>query len=187
MPSHTAERSSPLDGIGGCHVSRGNCVRPETIRPDDTGEGLTVPDRHGPLRQYRYLLEIEGVAIAGFSQCLLPTSRTATIEYREGNDPPKPRKLSGLNDYGPLVLEKGVTAESTELAEWRTLVVQGKTDEARRPVAVVLLDTEGNPSARWEFENAWPSAYEGPRLSATRDGVAIERLVVVNEGFERVE
>jgi len=146
-----------------------------------------MPDRHGPFRVARFLLEIDGVAKAGFSRCRLPTSSTTVVEYREGNDPPRPRKLAGLTDAGPLVLRSGVTTDSVELAEWRRLVQQGKVDDARRSIAVVLLDAEGSVGARWEFRNAWPARYEGPTLDADRSAVAIETLEIVSEGFERAD
>jgi len=146
-----------------------------------------MPDRHGPFRVARFLLEIDGIAKAGFSHCRLPSSSTAVVEYREGNEAPTPRKLAGLNDYGPLVLRSGVTDDSVALAEWRHLVEAGKVGEARRTIAVVLLDEEGATAARWEFRNAWPARYEGPRLDANRSAVAIETLEIVAEGFERAD
>jgi phage tail-like protein len=146
-----------------------------------------MPDRHGPFRVARFLLEIDGIAKAGFNHCRLPSSSTAVVEYREGNDPPTPRKLAGLNAYGPLELRYGVTTDGVEIAEWRRLVEQGKVDEARRSIAVVLLDEEGSPGARWEFRNAWPARYEGPRLDADRSAVAVETLEIVCEGFRRVD
>ncbi|MGM0715963.1 MAG: phage tail protein [Halobacteriota archaeon] len=142
--------------------------------------------RADPYRQMRFLLEIDGLVIAGFSRCDLSTTTSSVIEYREGNESPTPRKLPGLNTYGPLVLETGVTDQSFELFEWRALVEQGNIEEARRLIAVVLLDAMGMPAARWTFREAWPSEYEAPRLSATTDEVAIERLFVVHEGFGRV-
>ncbi|OYR57182.1 phage tail protein [Halorubrum halodurans] len=144
-----------------------------------------MPDRHGPYRRIRFLLEIDGVAKAGFSRCALPAARTDVIAYREGNDPPAPRKLAGLNRHDPLVLESGATDDSIALAEWRQLVEQGKLGEARRAIAVVLLDEEGGAGPRWEFRNAWPSRYVAPDLDADRSEVAIERLGIVHEGMER--
>ena len=146
-----------------------------------------MPDRHGPLRNVRYLLEIDGIAVAAFSQCGLPENSTEVVEYREGTDRPTVRKLWSLNDYGTLTLEKGTTEDSLELFEWRKLVEQGQVDEARRNIAVVLLDEEGEPAARWEFRDAWPTQYGGPDLDATGNEVAIESLEIDHEGMERVE
>ena len=144
-----------------------------------------MPDRHGPYRRVRYLLEIDGVAKAGFSHCSLPSARTDVVAYREGTDRPTPRKLGGLVRHGPLVLETGVTDDSLALYEWRTLVEQGNLDEARRAIAVVLLDEEGGSGPRWELRNAWPSRYAAPDLDAGRSGVAVERLEIAHEGMER--
>lgn len=146
-----------------------------------------MPDRHGPFRQIRFLLEIDGIAKAGFSTCRLPASSSDVIEYREGNDPWRTRQLAGLARYGPLVLKSGVTTDSVELFEWRELIEQGKVDEARRPIAVVLLDEEGDPGPRWEMADAWPRRYEGPPLEAAGTDVAIETLEIVVEGLERVQ
>ena len=145
-----------------------------------------MPDRHGPYRRLRFLLEIDGVAKAGFSRCQVPENRTQVVEYREGTDPPTMRKLWGLSTPTPLVLESGVTDDSVELFEWRQSVQRGDVDEARGPIAVVILDEEGNPGPRWELRNAWPARYEGPTLDASTSDAAIERLVVVHEGMRRV-
>jgi len=146
-----------------------------------------MPDRHGPFRNVRFLLEIDDIAQAGFSQATIPETTTDPIEYRDGNEAPTVRKLAGLTTYGNLTLQWGTTPESTELFEWRKLVEQGKVDEARRSIAVVLLDEEGNPAARWQFRNAWPTQYDAPDLDASGNEVAIESIEIAHEGMERVE
>lgn len=146
-----------------------------------------MPDRHGPYRNVRYLLEIDGIAVAGFSQCSLPENSTEAVEYREGNDRPTVRKLWSLNSYGTLTLEKGTTEDSMELFEWRKLVEQGQVDEARRNIAVVVLDEEGESGPRWEFRDAWPTQYDAPDLDASGNEVAIESMEFDHEGMERTE
>lgn len=144
-----------------------------------------MADRHGPYRRMRFLLEIDDVPKAGFTRCHVPESRSTVVEYREGNDPPTRRKLWGLNEYGPIILENGVTDDSTTLTEWREQVERGNLEEARGNVAVVLIDETGEFGPRWEFTNAWPAEYDGPNLDANRDGAAIERLEIVHEGMRR--
>lgn len=144
-----------------------------------------MPDRHGPYRNVRYLLEIDGIAIAGFSQCTLPENSTEAVEYREGTDPPTVRKLWSLNSYGTLTLERGTTEDSIALFEWRRLVEQGNVDAARRNIAVVVLDEEGEPGPRWEFRSAWPTQYDGPDLDASGNEIAIESMEIDHEGMER--
>jgi phage tail-like protein len=143
-----------------------------------------MPDRYGPFRNHRFLLEIDGIAEAAFSEASIPEASTGVIEYREGNEAPTSRKLKGLNSYGNITLRKGIT-ESTELYDWWTLVEQGKLEEARRSAAIVVLDEEGQPGPRYEFRDAWVRQYDAPDLDASGDGVAIESLELVHEGMER--
>jgi len=146
-----------------------------------------MPDRYGPYRNARFLLEFDDLVKAGFSTCTIPENSTEAVEYREGNDSPTTRKLWGLNSYGTLTLENGVTDDSLELFEWREQVEQGKLDDARQDVAVVVLDEEGNPGPRWEFRRAWPTSYDAPDLDASGGDVAIESIEIEHEGMRRVE
>lgn len=143
--------------------------------------------RNDPHRNARFLLEIDGVNIAGFSQATIPESTTEPVEYRTGNELPTMRKLGGLTSYGNLTLQIGVTDDSLALFEWRQLVEQGNFEDARRNIAVVLIDEEGNQAARWTFREAWPTNYDAPDLDASGNEVAIESLEIVHEGMERVE
>ena len=143
-----------------------------------------MPDRYGPFRNHRFLLEIDGIAEAAFSRASIPEASAGVIEYREGSEAATSRKLKGLTSYGNVTLSKGIT-ESTELYDWWKLVEQGKLEEARRSVAIVVLDEEGQPGPRYEFRNAWVRQYDAPDLDASGEAVAVESLELVHEGMER--
>ena len=132
------------------------------------------------------MLEIDGIVQAGFSDVTIPDISTDPIEYREGNEDTTVRKIPGLTKYGNLILKWGIT-DSMELFEWRKQVIQGKTGEARKNIAVILQDEGGNPAARWEFKEAWPSKYDAPDLSAKGNDIAIESVEIVHEGMDRVQ
>ncbi len=146
---------------------------------------MPVGERIDPYKSYRFLVEIDGIIQAGFREVTIPDSSQDPVEYREGNEPPTARKLSGLVKYGNVSLKWGIT-DSLELYNWRKMVEQGKTKDARRNMAIILMDEEGTPSARWEFSDAWPSKYDAPDLNATGNDVAIENLEIVHEGMQRV-
>jgi|LGVE01.1.fsa_nt_gb phage tail-like protein len=144
-----------------------------------------VGERKDPYRNFRFLLEIDGLVQAGFSEVTIPDASSDVVEYREGNEPTTVRKLAGLRKYGNITLKWGIT-DSMELYEgWRKPVEDGKTDEVRKNVAIILMDEMGNPAARWEFVEAWPSKYDAPDLNAKGTDVAIETLEIVHEGMER--
>lgn len=141
--------------------------------------------RKDPYKNFRFLVEIDGIVQAGFSEATIPDSTQEPIEYREGNEPPTVRKLPGLITYGNLILKWGIT-DSLEVYNWRKLVEQGKTKDARRNMAVILMDEEGNPAARWEFDDAWPTKYIAPDLNAKGADIGIEALEIAHEGMKRV-
>ncbi len=142
--------------------------------------------RNDPYRGFRFLVEIDGLIQAGFSEVTIPDSSQEPIEYREGSDLPTVRKLAGLIKYGNVVLKWGTT-DSLELYEWRLSVEEGREAEARRNMAILVLDEKGVPSARWEFREAWPTKYDAPDLKSTGNEVAIETLEISHEGMKRVK
>jgi phage tail-like protein len=143
--------------------------------------------RKDPFGNYRFRIEISGVAQANFSEVIFPESISEVIEHRDGTDPVNsPRKQAGLLTNGNLILKWGLTA-SMELYNWRKLVEQGKLSSARRPLSVVLMDEEFTEAARWDFANAWPSKYKGPDLNAQGNDIAIETLEIVFESMQRVK
>jgi phage tail-like protein len=70
--------------------------------------------------------------------------------------------------------------------QWRKLVEQGKIDEARKNGTITMYNQQGEPVARWNFINAWPSKLTGPSANASNNEVAIEELEITHEGYERV-
>lgn len=144
-----------------------------------------MPDRHGPYRGNRFIVEIGDIAIADFSRVHLPAAGAAVVDYRTGNDKNwNTRKLRGATEYETLVLERGVT-ESTELYDWFKQTENGAVDEVRKNIAVILNDEENQEAVRWEFTDAWPIRYEPPLLDANTNEVAVETLEIAHEGMER--
>jgi len=141
--------------------------------------------RKNPYKNYRFLVEIDGIVQAGFKEVTIPDSSQDPIDYREGSDQPTVRKIPGLIKYGNVSLKVGVT-DSMELYNWRKLVEDGKTDEYRRNMAIILINEQGDPTGRWEFSDAWPSKYDAPDLNATENNIAIEAIDIVHEGMKRI-
>lgn len=139
-----------------------------------------------PCTNNTFLLEIDGIQQAAFSEVMIEGNKTDPILYRNGNEPTTVRKLAGLTVHRNVSLKWGIT-DSVELHNWRKQVVDGQMDKACRNCAVVCLDAVGNPAARWEMTRAWPCEYHGPNLNATGNEVAIESLVLCCEGVVRTQ
>ncbi len=138
--------------------------------------------RPQPYLNCNFLVEIDGVAVAAFSEVALPDLAIDVIEYRTGSDKTNSvRRLPGLAKLGTLVLKRGIVGDLA-LFNWIRGVTQGQAD--RRNIAVVLLDEQRNPVQRWLVRDAWPTRYVGASLNAQGNDVAIEQLELACEGIE---
>jgi len=146
-----------------------------------------MAERKDPYKNFRYLVELDGITQGGFSEVTIPDSTQDVIEYREGNELTiTARKQPGLIKYGNVTLKWGVT-DSMELYEWRKMVEDGKIKEARKSMSINILDDEGNAVGRWQFENAWPTKYDAPDLKATGNEISIESIEIAHEGMLRTK
>jgi phage tail-like protein len=140
-----------------------------------------MSQRTDPYRNFNFLVEIEGLGQAEFSEVLLPEASVDVIEYREGGEVGAGRKLPGRIHFGNLVLRWGITT-SRGLYDWWKTVQDGQTQ--RRNVSVILLDEGRNPVKRWNFFSAWPVRYQVSALEAIGHGVVLETLEIGHEGME---
>lgn len=144
--------------------------------------------RNDPLRNFRYRLEIDSITQAGFSEVAIAETTIDAVDYREGNEPPHVRKLSGLTKYGNITLKWGLTvgAGAMDLFKWHQDVSAGLIKERRKKVVIVAQDEAGVDAARFVVTDAWPVKYDPSDLSGKGNEVMIELLELVNEGIERV-
>lgn len=135
-----------------------------------------------PFANFNFLLEIEGITIAGFSEVTGLNSEQNVIEYREGNEGITPRKLPGLTKFGNITLKRGISPDM-QIYNWRKTVTDG--DIVRKNVSIVLQNEKHDEAVRWNLVNAWPSKYTGPDMKANANEVAIETIELAHEGLER--
>lgn len=143
---------------------------------------MAPPQRDDPYPAFNFVVEIDSVAAARFSEVTGLESETDVIEYRVGGEASTVRKLPGLTRYANLVLRRGVT-QNTELSTWRRTIEDGKVD--RRDGSIVLLDEDGTEAVRWNFSRGWISKWSGPTLDAAANEVAIETIEIAHEGLRR--
>lgn len=138
--------------------------------------------RNDPYGQFNFLIEIDGVTTAGFSEASGLTSDTNIMEYRNGSEPlpSTVRKLPGLIKFGNITLKRGYTQDIT-LWTWRQTVLNGTPQ--RTTGTVTLLDEARNPVLSWTFTQGWPTKLEGPGLNGKTSEVAVEILEIAHEGL----
>jgi phage tail-like protein len=136
--------------------------------------------RHDPFSAFNFLVEIDGVTVAGFSECAGLNAESDVIEYRVGSEEATMRKLPGMKKYTNITLKRGLT-DNKDLWTWRKHVLDGRTQ--RQSGAVVLLNEARQPALRWTFREGWPAKWDGPSLNGKNNEVAIETLEIAHEGL----
>jgi phage tail-like protein len=140
--------------------------------------------RNDPFAAFNFLVEIDNIAKAAFSEVSGLAVEVAAIDYREGSDSRlNVRKLPGLAKYSNIVLKRGFTTDLS-LWKWIKSVLDGNVQRAN--VAITLLNDQRQAVVRWQVREAWPCKYEGPDLNAKDNAIAIETLEICHEGLERV-
>ena len=123
-----------------------------------------------PSRQQEPLLRIScfevliGDRELGFAEVGRLTSETDL-------DAPPDRRV---HRFATVVLRRALT-RSTELYDWRRLIVDGKDD--RRDVTIRQLSAPGGEIVNsWRLVRAWPCRWSGPALDAMNNDIACEEL-----------
>lgn len=140
--------------------------------------------RDDPFRNFKFRVEIDGVAEAAFSEVAIGDTSTEAIDYREGTEPNHVRKLPGMTKYGNITLKRGVT-DSQVIYQWHKDIVDGKIGDKRKSITIVVIDEAGKDKARFVVSECWPTKYDPSDLNGKGNEVFIELLELVNEGIER--
>lgn len=138
-------------------------------------------DRTDPYGAFNFLVEVDGVTVAGFSEVGGLSTETDVVEYRTGDTDVTVTKVPGLKKFTNISLKRGFTA-SDDLWKWRKSVLDGVTE--RHSGTIQLLNEARETAVKWTFREGWPSKWEGPSFNAKTSEVAIETLEIACEGVE---
>lgn len=149
--------------------------------------------RFDPYRNFRFHVivgELSGDPVAGLSRVSELKKTTKVVDWNEGGEP-YGRKLPGKTSFEPITLERGLTLDPAFEA-WANLVNSYQADGAtsllsfRKDVLIVVHNLQGDPVLRYHVYRCWVSEYTAlPELDASADAVAIQKIVLQNEGWER--
>jgi phage tail-like protein len=149
--------------------------------------------RHDPYKTFKFRIVWDGKTVAGVSKVGGLKRTTDVVEHRDGSEPSSVRKSPGRTKYDAITLERGLTHD-TEFEEWAALVWElgsGPGDEAslkqfRKDIQIQLCNEAGQIVLGWKVYRCWVSEYAAlPDLDSNASGVALERIVIENEGWER--
>ena len=123
----------------------------------------------------------DGVAATGaFNEVSGLELEIPPIEYRTGAENITVRKIPGLIKHTNITLKRGITG-SMNFWNWIVEALNGKV--RRTSGSIVMLDENRQEVMRWNFDRGWPTKYTGPVLSAGKNEIAMETLVLAVESI----
>ena len=151
------------------------------------------PTRTDPYKNFKFRVRWEGRYVAGVTKVSALKRTTQTIKFREGGDPSMERVLPGQSSFEPITLERGVT-QDIEFEAWARLVwnfraglgMEVSLKNFRRDITIEFYNEAGQLALAYNVYRCWVSSYQAlPDLDASANSVAIQSLVLQNEGWER--
>lgn len=139
--------------------------------------------------KFSFVVEIDGIAHAGFQKCSELSFEIDKVEYREGGRK-HAFKSPGLVNYTDVTLERGAVADDSDLHTWAeesAAVVEeaGVVEpEFRRNLDIVVKDRDGTPLKRWRLIDAWVQKYVAGEWDNEASEKTIEQVVIVYDSFE---
>lgn len=149
--------------------------------------------RFDPYKNFKFRIKWDGRYVAGVSKITALKRSTEPVTHREGGDPSTVRVSPSTWKFEPITIERGVTHDP-EFESWANLIYTTAGDAAislknfRKDLIIELLNEQGTVAKAYKVYRCWVSSYQAlPDLDANAHAVAIENMVIQNEGWERDE
>ena len=121
---------------------------------------------------FRFVVSIEGINQAVFTQCTLPTIEWEIEAVKEGGINTYVHQLPGRRKAATITLKNGIG--KTDLLEW---YFQGmKETFERKPLTVTLYNIQREPVVTVDVQEALPTKWTGPELKSDANTIAIQTL-----------
>jgi phage tail-like protein len=140
--------------------------------------------RADPSLSFRFHVQIQGITIARFTECLGLEFEQEVFPYKEGGLHSRTHQFPSRFRFTNLTLKRGIATDGTDLWNWIKNTVQGST-VTTHDVTITLYDVTGRePLQTWVFKNAFPVKWSSSTLSAEQNALAIETLILAHQGMD---
>lgn len=149
--------------------------------------------RFDPYKNFKFRVKWDGKYVAGVSKVSSLKRTTEVVKHREGGDPSSTRKSPGRTEYEAITLERGVTHD-LEFETWANKIWNyggGPVEEVslkdfRKELILEVYNEAGQLAIAYKIYRCWVSEFQAlPDLDSNANAVAIERIKLENEGWER--
>jgi len=135
----------------------------------------------------------DGRTIPGIIKVSGLNRKTEVLIHRNGQEPNLQRRSAGITMYEPIVIQRPRSTDK-EFEQWANKVWNlgsGLGSEAslrdyRKDMRIELITKSGRVVMAFHVYRCWPSEYLAlSDLDAESDSLAMEKLVIQHEGWER--
>jgi phage tail-like protein len=149
------------------------------------------PYRVDPYQTFKFRVKWENHYIPGILRVSPLRRVTEPVVHRSGGDPSHSHIAPGITTFEPIVIERGLTHD-TSFEQWANLVFNLQGDASmslknfRKDIVIELLNHQGKVVMAYHVYRCWVAEYQAlSALEAAAPCLAIERLVLQHEGWER--
>jgi phage tail-like protein len=156
----------------------------------------TNPHRLVPYSNFKFRIKWDGKYVAGLSKMSALKRTVPVIKHRVGADPSTTRLSPGNPvEFSPITLERGVTHD-LEFEKWANKVwnfgsnpgSEVSLKDFRKDILIEVYNEAGQKALAYKVFRCWVSEYQAlPDFDANGSGVAIQHIVLQNEGYQRDE
>jgi phage tail-like protein len=157
------------------------------------GQFSVNAQRLDPYKNFKFRVKWDGRYVAGISKVSVLKRTTEVVKHRSGGDPSTSFKSPGRSEFDAITCERGVTHDS-EFEQWANKTwnfgsaLGGEVSLAdfRKDIIIELLNEAGQVVLSYAVYRCWVSEYQAmPDLDANANAVAIAKIKLENEGWER--
>jgi phage tail-like protein len=142
---------------------------------------------------FQFQVEIDGVAVATFSECGGLELNVKYDEVREGGQNEFVHRLPGRVEYGNLVLKRGYLPADgaaageglSEFFRWCLSALNRPGSQVKRHDVTVTLVKHGTGARvyAWVFQRCYPVKWTGPAFKTGDNAILVESLELAHEGL----
>ena len=143
--------------------------------------------RIDPLGANSFALEMDGENAATFREVDGINSESEVVELVQAGPGGKQvwiKTVGAQRNKMGKITAKYAAFEGDKLLEWRKKVQEGKMEDARKNISIVVFDTADSEVARFNFEHCWPSKYAWSGLGATSNEPVTVTITIEYEQME---
>lgn len=153
--------------------------------------------RVDPYKNFRFKIKWDNQYVAAVSKISMLRRTTEIVRFREGGDPSVVHLSPGQTAYEPITLERGVSYDIA-FEQWanKTFYLSNSQTagsdqivslgDFRKNIIIELYNESGQKVLAYNVYRCWVSEFTAlPELDGQGNGVAIQSMVLQNEGWER--